>query len=45
MTIITKTKFLDFKSTKTSENKEWYYVRRTNDTNKHDSAVVITTLV
>jgi len=45
MTIIAKTKFLDFKSTKTSENKEWYYVRRTNDTNKHDSAVVITTLV
>ena len=45
MTIISKTKFLEFKSAKSPSNKDWYYVRRTNDTNKHDSAVVITTLV
>lgn len=45
MTIISKTKFLEFKSAKSPSNKDWYYVRRTNDTNTHDSAVVITTLV
>lgn len=45
MTIITKTKFLEFKSAKSPSNHDWYYVRRTNDTNKHDSAVVITTVV
>lgn len=45
MNIISKTKFLEFKSAKSPANKDWYYVRRTNDTNKHDSAVVITTLV
>ena len=45
MTIISKTKFLEFKSAKSPSNKDWYYVRRTNDTNAHDSAVVITTLV
>ena len=45
MTIISSTKFLEFKSAKSPSNKDWYYVRRTNDTNNHDSAVVITTLV
>lgn len=45
MTIISKTKFLEFKSAKSPANKDWFYVRRTNDTNKHDSAVVITTLI
>lgn len=45
MTIISKTKFLEFKSAKSPTNKDWFYVRRTNDTNKHDSAVVITTLI
>ena len=45
MTIIAKTKFLEFKSAKSPSGKDWFYVRRTNDTNKHDSAVVITTLV
>lgn len=44
MTIIKKTKFLEFKSAKSPSNHDWYYVRRTNDTNKHDSAVVITTI-
>lgn len=45
MSILYNTKFLEFKSAKSSSNKDWYYVRRTNDTNEHDSAVVITTLV
>lgn len=45
MEIITKTKFLEFKSAKSPSNKDWFYVRRTNDTPNKDSAVVITTLV
>lgn len=45
MPIIAKTKFLEFKSNVSESGKEWYYVKRTNDTNEHDSAVVITTLV
>lgn len=45
MTIISTTKFLEFKSTPSPSGKDWYYVRRTNDANEHDSAVVITTLV
>ena len=45
MTIISKTKFLEFKSTKSPSGKDWFYVRRTNDTIEHDSAVVITTLI
>lgn len=45
MEIINKTKFLEFKSTKSPSGNDWYYVRRTNDTNEHDSAVAITTLV
>lgn len=45
MTIIAKSKYLEFKSAKSPSNNDWYYVRRTNDTNDHDSAVVITTIV
>ena len=45
MTVIAKTKFLEFKSAKSPSGKDWYYVRRTNDSENHDSAVVITTLV
>ena len=45
MTIISKTKYLEFKSAKSPSGKDWFYVRRCNDTNNHDSAVVITTLV
>lgn len=45
MTTITKSKFLNFKSAKSPSGHDWFYVHRTNDTNKHDSAVVITTLV
>ena len=45
MAIIKSTKFLEFKSAKSPSGSDWYYVRRTNDTPKHDSAVVITTLV
>ena len=45
MTIISKTKFLEFKSTPSPSGNDWFYVKRTNDTNSHDSAVVITTLV
>ena len=45
MKIISTTKYLEFKSTKSPSNSDWCYVRRTNDTNKHDSAVVLTTLI
>ena len=45
MTIIAKSNYLEFKSAKSPSGKDWYYVRRTNDTPTHDSAVVITTLV
>ncbi len=45
MTIISKSKFLEFKSAKSPSGHDWYYVRRTNDTTNHDSAVVISTLV
>lgn len=40
-----ETKFLNFKSAKSPSGNDWYYVKRTNDTNTHDSAVVITTIV
>ena len=43
--IINKTKFLEFKSAKSPSGSDWYYVRRTNDKNERDSAVVITTIV
>ncbi len=45
MTIITQTKYLNFKSAKAPSGKDWFYVQRTNDKKDHDSAVVITTLV
>lgn len=43
--IINTTKFLEFKMAKTESGQFWFYIRRTNDTDKHDSAVVITTLI
>jgi len=43
--ILSKTKFLEFKSAKSPNGHDWYYIRRTNDAAGHDSAVVITTLV
>ena len=45
MTIIAKSKYLEFKKSTTQTGKEWHYVKRTNDSTNHDSAVVITTLV
>ncbi|MGN0004375.1 MAG: NUDIX domain-containing protein [Candidatus Gastranaerophilaceae bacterium] len=45
MTIISSSKFLDFKSAKSPQGHDWYYVKRNNDSESHDSAVVITTLV
>lgn len=45
MTTIAESKFLNFKSAKSPSGNDWFYVHRTNDTNMHDSAVVITTLV
>ena len=45
MKIISKTKYVEFKSAKSPSNSDWYYLKRTNDTSNHDSAVVITTLV
>lgn len=45
MTIIAKSKFLEFKTAKSPQGHEWFYIKRTNDTNTHDSGVVITTLV
>ncbi|MCR5261290.1 MAG: NUDIX hydrolase [Candidatus Gastranaerophilales bacterium] len=45
MATIAESKFLNFKSAKSPEGHDWFYVHRTNDTDKHDSAVVITTLV
>ena len=45
MTTLYKTKYLEFKSAKSPSGSDWNYVKRTNDTNSHDSAVVITTIV
>ena len=45
MTVVTKSKFLEFKTAKSPAGHDWYYVKRTNDKEKQDSAVVITTLV
>lgn len=42
---INKTKFLEFKSAKSPSGNDWFYVKRTNDKQGLDSAVVITTLV
>ena len=43
--IINKTKFLEFKQTKSPKNHDWFYVKRTNDKAHLDSAVCITTLI
>lgn len=45
MAVIAKTKFLELKSVKSPSGHDWFYVKRTNDSKNHDSAVVITTLV
>ena len=45
MKILSKTKYVEFKSSKSPSGSDWCYLRRTNDTPNHDSAVVITTLV
>lgn len=45
MTIIAKSNYLEFKKSTTTTGKEWHYVKRTNDSPSHDSAVVITTFV
>ena len=45
MTIIAKSKFLEFKSAKSPSGNDWYYTKRTNDSKNHDSAVVITTII
>ncbi len=45
MSIITKSKFLEFKTAKSPSGHDWFYVRRTNDSQNRDSAVVITTIV
>ncbi len=45
MKLVCKTKYLEFKSAKSPKGNDWHYVKRTNDSSEHDSAVVITTLV
>ena len=45
MTIISKSKYLEFKCCKTSMGGDWFYIKRTNDSDTHDSAVAITTIV
>ena len=45
MKIISKTKYVEFKSAKSPSGSDWCYLRRTNDKPNQDSAVVITTLV
>ena len=45
MTLINKTKYLEFKCAKAPLGNDWHYVKRTNDSSGRDSAVVITTLV
>ena len=45
MTSIYKSKYLELKSTKSPSGAEWFYVKRTNDSDAHDSAVAIATLV
>ncbi len=45
MNIISHTKFLDFKSAPSPNNSPWYYVKRTNDKQGSDSAVVICPIV
>ena len=43
--IVNKTKYLEFKCAKSPSGSDWHYVKRTNDSDSHDSAVVITTIV
>ena len=43
--VLYETKFLQLKSAVSPAGHDWYYVRRTNDSNEKDSAVVITTLI
>ena len=45
MTIVSDSKYLQFKYALSPSNHKWYYVKRTNDSSDHDSAVAITTLV
>ena len=45
MKTIATTKYLEFKSAKSPSNHDWCYVKRTNDSSFHDSAVAITTLI
>lgn len=45
MKTIATTKYLEFKSVKSPSGHDWCYVKRTNDSNEHDSAVIITTLI
>ena len=45
MDTIIKTQYLEFKYADTESGGKWHYVKRTNDSNSHDSAVVITTIV
>ena len=45
MTIVYQTPYLDFKYAISPSGHPWHYVKRTNDSNTHDSAVVITTIV
>ena len=45
MTTLYKSKYLEFKSAKSSSGGDWFYAKRTNDSDSHDSAVAIATLV
>ena len=45
MTLINSTKFLEFKSAVSPNGQDWFYVKRVNDKQGSDSAVVVTTLV
>jgi len=43
--MIYKTKYLEFKDVLKPSGALWHYVKRTNDKNSHDSAVIVTTVV
>ena len=45
MNTLYKSKYLHFKYAKSPSGSDWYYVKRTNDSKIHDSAVVITTFI
>ena len=40
--VLYETKFLQLKSAISPSGHDWYYIRRTNESNEKDSAVVIT---